>query len=104
VIRENNVRAIADDQVFADGNFLFLETVELVDEVDGVDDDTVSDDAGLVLAKNAGWDEVQDVLLLTDDDRVAGVIPALATDNDVGFVREEVDDLSFSFVTPLGAN
>jgi hypothetical protein len=47
---------------------------------------------------------VENIFLTADDDRVTGVVTALAADDDVGFIREEVDDFSFSFIAPLGAD
>ena len=38
------------------------------------------------------------------DDGVSGVRPALKTDDDVRFRRENVGDLAFSFVAPVGAD
>jgi hypothetical protein len=35
---------------------------------------------------------------------MAGVVSALGADDDVGFLGEDVDDFSFSFIAPLGAD
>jgi hypothetical protein len=32
---------------------------------------------------------------------VTGVVAALESDDDVGILREEIDDLAFAFVSPL---
>ncbi len=55
-------------------------------------------------AKDAGGDQVEHEFFLVDLDRVAGVVAALETDDDVGLLGEHVDDLAFSFVAPLGAD
>ena len=55
-------------------------------------------------AQDAGGDEVQDVFRAADDDGVAGVVAALGADDDVGLLGEDVDDLAFAFVAPLGAD
>jgi hypothetical protein len=47
---------------------------------------------------------VEDIFFAFDDNGVAGVVAALAADDDIGFIREEIDDFSFSFIAPLGAN
>src|SRR3989442_12396982 len=44
------------------------------------------------------------VQLLADLDRVAGVRAALKSDDDVGAVGEEIDDLPLAFVPKLGTN
>ena len=38
------------------------------------------------------------------NDGVAGVVAALAADDDVGLLGQNVDDLAFAFVAPLGAD
>ena len=47
---------------------------------------------------------MEDIFFTADDNRVSCVVAALAADDDVGFIREEVDDFSFSFIAPLGAD
>jgi hypothetical protein len=44
---------------------------------------------------------MQDELVLADLDRVAGVVAPLGTNDDVGFLGEDVDDFSLSFIAPL---
>jgi len=47
---------------------------------------------------------VKDRFLTVHHKGVAGVIAALEADDDVSVVCEEIDDLSFTFVSPLGAD
>ena len=54
-------------------------------------------------AQNAARDELQDELLAADDDGVAGVVTAGVAGDDVELFAEDVDDLAFAFVAPLGA-
>ena len=44
------------------------------------------------------------VLLAADDQRVAGVVPALEARDRGGALGEQVDDLAFAFIAPLGAD
>ena len=46
--------------------------------------------------------ELEDVTVA--DDRVAGVVSTLKADHDVGPLREQVGDLPFSLIAPLGAD
>ena len=41
--------------------------------------------------------------MLFRSNRVAGVVAALVTRNDLESLREQIDDLAFAFVAPLGA-
>ena len=44
------------------------------------------------------------VRLVADDDRVPGVRPAVVAADDVGVLREQVDDLALALVAPLRAD
>jgi hypothetical protein len=46
---------------------------------------------------------VQDGLLAPDDQRVAGIVAALETDDGSDFLGEQIDDLALAFIAPLGA-
>ena len=48
--------------------------------------------------------EVELELAALVDDRVAGVVAALESDDEVRLLREEVGDLSLAFVAPLRAD
>jgi hypothetical protein len=41
-------------------------------------------------------------LLAVADDGVAGVVPALEADHDVGLLREQIHDLALALIAPLG--
>ena len=47
---------------------------------------------------------MEDEFFLPDLDRVAGVVAALGADDDIGLLGEDVDDLAFAFIAPLGAD
>ena len=77
---------------------------DLVEQGPGVDNDAVADDRQLALAHRAGRQQRQLVDGVADDQRVAGIMPALEADDDVGLLGEPVDDLAFTLVSPLGAD
>jgi hypothetical protein len=47
---------------------------------------------------------LQDELLAVDDDRVPCVMSASVPSHDGEIFGEDIDDLAFAFVTPLGAD
>lgn len=47
---------------------------------------------------------MEDKSLFSDSNRVSGIVAALIPGDDVEIVRDDVDDLSFTFVAPLGAH
>ncbi len=77
------------------------EPADLLEQHLRIDHDAVADHAELARVKSAGWDQVQDRFFAVDDERVAGVVAALKTDDDVRVPAEEVDDLAFALVSPL---
>ena len=80
------------------------ERVDLVAQCPRVDDDAVADDAELALAHHAGGQQRQLIGVVADDQGVAGVVAALEAHDDVGALRQPVDDLAFALVAPLGAD
>jgi len=103
VIRQDDVRRFGNEKVIIDFDPELFEAVDFVDETDGIDDDAVADDAHFAFAKDAGRDEMQDVFLFADEDRVSRVVTALRAHDDVGVTGEDIDDFAFAFVAPLGA-
>ena len=69
-----------------------------------IDDDAVADDAELARAHDARRQQRQLVGLVADDERVAGVVAALEAHDDIGALRQPVDDLALALVAPLGAD
>ena len=47
---------------------------------------------------------MQNVLGAADDDGVPRVVAALAANHDLSVFGKKIDDLSFAFITPLGAD
>ena len=46
---------------------------------------------------------MEDIFLRTTDDRVAGIVSPLATDNNINIAGQDIDDFAFAFIPPLGA-
>ena len=80
-----------------------FELVELRDQHRRIDDAAGADRAPLP-GDDARRDLPDLVGLVSDDDRVAGVRAALVAADEIGVLREEVDDLSLPFVAPLRAD
>src|SRR5262249_4355069 len=55
-------------------------------------------------ADDAGGQQAELEGAVADDQRVAGVVAALEADDDVGPLRQPVDDLALALVAPLGAD
>jgi len=82
---------------------LLRQTIRFDEERFGIDDHAVAEHAGLATMHDSRRKQVQDKRLIADLDRVAGVVSALIASNDVETLGEQIDDLAFTFVAPLGA-
>ena len=103
VVRHDEVGVAADAQVVA-ADAAPAQGLDLAEEDVRVDDDAVADDAGLGLVEDARRDEVELELLAVPDDGVAGVVAALEARDHVGLLGQQVGDLAFALVAPLGAD
>ena len=103
VVRGDDVRVGRDEQpraVDAAGG----QAVDLLEQHLGVDDDAVADDRHDARAEDARGQQVQRVLLVADDHRVAGVVAAVELDDVVDAGAEGVGRLALALVTPLGTD
>jgi hypothetical protein len=96
--------AIADEQIVADSDPQFAQTIDLGDERDGIDNNAITDHTDFPASEYSRGDQVQNVFSASMDYGVPGIIAALATDDNVGFCGKHIDDLPFPFVAPLGSN
>ena len=102
MVGEHNVGSIRDQKlVRVHGDSSFFEVGDFLAKTDRVHDYTVANDTGLALPENAGRNEVENVFGAVGDDRVAGVIAALTTCNDIDRFCEIIDNFAFAFVAPL---
>ena len=103
VVLRDDVGVRAHEQL-RDVDAALDERVELVEQHLDVDDDAVGDDRDDAVGQNAGRQQVQRVLLVADDDRVAGVVAAVELDDVVDAAAEQVGGLALALVAPLGAD
>jgi hypothetical protein len=103
VIRQDEMRLVADQDAVGDVDPVARQLVDFFEQRLRVDDHAVADDAGGAGMQDAGWDETEDELRAVDEHGVAGVVPALIARNDRKMRRQQVDDFAFAFVAPLRA-
>ena len=103
VVGEDNLRAVGQEKLAVDGQAHALEHADFAEQGRGVDDDAITDDALAAGAENAARDEVQDKFSAVDDDGVAGVVAASVAGDDLVALGQDIDDLAFAFIAPLGA-
>ncbi len=99
---QHHVRPVGDEQLFGrDRDAERLVALDFRHQADGIDDDAVADDVDFAVPENAGGEQVEDVADALGDDGVAGVVAALAADDDVGAFGQVIDNLAFAFISPL---
>ena len=79
------------------------EAVDLLQDIARVNDHARADDVYAVRIQDARGDELKFVFGAVHDNRVAGIVAALAADDQIGFGRKNIDELALAFVAPLSA-
>ena len=101
VVEHHHLRAGGDEETSLRLHARIAHGLDLLDEVERVHHHAVADDARLALVQDAAREHA---LLALRDHGVAGVRAALVAHHHVRLVRQDVDDFSFAFISPLGAN
>jgi ethanolamine utilization microcompartment shell protein EutL len=98
------VGAITDAQVVANANAARSECINLLQELLRINHHAVTDDARFVAVQNAGRNEVQRVALIAHLYGVASIGSAVVAHDHIMLRGEQINDLSFAFVSPLESN
>src|SRR5262249_29413219 len=104
VVRQDDVRAEADEQLVAHQEAALLALRQLVEQHVRIDDHAVAEHAAPARVAHARGHEVRHELLALDDERVPGVRAAAVAHDGVRALGEQVDDLAFAFIAPLVAD
>ena len=106
-----NTDMIRHDDMRTRGNFQFAylhafrgHAFDFFKEDFRIDNDAAADDASFVGKEDPRRQETQCKGLIVDDDRMAGVIPTLGADDDIGLLGQIIYNLTFTFVAPLGSD
>ena len=95
---------LARDLQVGRGDTPALEIVDLLAKHGGIDDHPVADDGHDLGVEYAGGDQVEGELAALVLHGVTGVVAALIADHHVGLLAQQVGDLAFAFIAPLGAH
>ena len=104
VIRQDQLTRRTDAQAFAHRHTDAFELGDLAHQCVRRQHHAIADQALHVRPQDAGRNQVQDRLHAVDDQRVPGVVAALKAHHRGDVLGEQIDDLAFAFVTPLGAD
>ncbi|MCY1541869.1 hypothetical protein D9M68_775780 [compost metagenome] len=103
MVRQDQGAGRADAQALAHRYALLFQLGDFAQQRIGRDHHAVADQALDVLAQDAGRDQVQHGLLAIDHQGVTGVVAALIAHDGGSLVGQQIDDLAFTLITPLGA-
>lgn len=85
-----------------DVDALFSDPLNLGHESPGIDHDAITDNRKLA-ANDTRGEQGEFVDLLADNQRMARIMAALETRDDIGAMRQPVNQLALAFIAPLGA-
>ena len=103
MVWHDDVRTIRNANVIALHAFL-LEHRDLLQQYKRIHNDARPDDAAGIFVQHTRRKQMQDKLFPIDDYRVSGVVAPLETYDRICVLTEHIDDLSLSFIAPLGAD
>lgn len=81
-----------------------LHPFDLFNQGHRIYDHTIADHTIGIPVKNSGWDEVENDFFVIEFEGMTGVGSTLKTNHKVRFRTEKIDDLTFTFIAPLGTN
>ena len=103
MIRQHHMGTVRNDQIVAADAFS-LHISNFVQNYTGVDNDAVTQHIRLVAVQNTGGKQTQFIGNVIDDYRMTCVRTAGITYDGIGFLCQIINDLTFTFIAPLGTN
>ena len=104
MVGQDHVSAIGDEKISVDLHASLAQRAYFFQKRHGIENHAVADHAAAARPQHAARNQLQNKLLAVDDDGVAGIVAAGIAGHDGEVLRQNVDDLSFAFVAPLGAD
>ena len=83
---------------------MLLQLIHFVNEHARIDHYAIADQTRFPGVEDPRGDEMKDEFPVIDHQRVTGVVAALETHHTVSLFREKVNNLAFSFISPLGSD
>ena len=102
---QNQRRVLGDAQTIGRHcDPLRRKALDFLDQRARIEHNAVANDRQLAWSDNPGRQQRELVGDPVDHQRMAGIVPALEADHDVGLLGQPIDDLAFALVPPLGAD
>jgi hypothetical protein len=103
MIGKNEMRILAHSDIIIDLHSVFSELLDFLKKRLRIDDNPVPDQTQLAWMKNARRNEMENDFFPVDDHSVTGIVPSLVAGHAIKGGSQEVNDLSFAFISPLSA-
>src|SRR5204863_2856316 len=100
MVRKNQVSGFAEEKITIEFDSELSQALHFLDQAHRIHDDAVADNTNFFRTENAGRHKVQNIFLSFNVDGVAGVIAALGAHNDIGILRQHINDFAFAFIAP----
>ena len=81
-----------------------VQLVNFAQQCFGGNDNARADEAAQTFMQNAARNQAQNGFLAADDQSVSSIVSTLETHDTAGFFRQPVNDFTFAFIAPLGAD
>jgi hypothetical protein len=98
----DEVGAVGDQQTALVVDPVLVQLRELVEHGRNVQDNAVAQDVYTLVVKDTAGEQVESVLVPVGNDSMAGVRTSVETRADIVILGQDVDELAFALVTPLG--
>src|SRR5262245_54411505 len=95
---------VADKKAPTHSDAFIFQHLHFTQEGFGIQYHARADDTDLAAVQASRRDQMQDELLSLNNDSVSCIVPALVTGNDIELFSQQIDNLPFTFIAPLGAN
>ncbi len=103
MVGQDHVGAVGNEEVAVDLHPGLAQGARLFQKGQGIEHHAVADHAAASGAQHAAGHELENKFLAVNDDGVAGVVSAGIAGHDREVLRQNVDDLPFALIAPLGA-
>ena len=104
MVWQDDRAGLADTHSTARINATFRQHIEFFEQCAGRQHHTVTDQTADILTQDAGRDQMQDGLFTLDNQGVTSIVATLKAHHRVGLVGQQIDNLAFALIAPLGAN
>ena len=103
VPRHDELAAVAELNV-CNADAAVLKGFHLFHQRERINDDAVADHVDDFASEDTGRDQVEYIFFGTVFHGMAGIVAALEANDHIGVARKNIDDFSFTFITPLGTH